>query len=787
MPHFKSLSSSEPSLKYQSTAQGSVISKNGIENKAVVDWIKHEHPDKISWDCDPVELIWHVWGLKPTDIHHNAHLMMEILSTTDQYTVVKKLAKAYCDASEQKHYYASLFRFLESLHRQLFGDPDPDAQSSSRMLRDLSSNRVENALSKRPASRNTLMTNVPKIDRPLDSQFLHMKNRIVSGRYYCARPIVMFSTNEGGQSQDWSWSLASVEVKKGECEWIWGEEDIKIDLDGLKHRYLRDYSQCIARAGEKRKRDDKVDPEMIKSGKRALLSAENMTEATNTQESLRRGNAREDTTNKDCKGCESDSIKRLDLTDNEAQMLTHINEQMSHNVCLYGSGILFRDMTLQLWYADRMGIIVSRPIHMIEEPKLLLYTMAAMGQADIHQMGICHLMEFNTSKWEFMTYQDAKLVLGVDQDIRDSGGEDVREPLEFEVTAKNENNVFTDFGIVGRGTMVIPIWATGHAVNVCGSGELVAKFAWPVKCQNRDETECIRRIRNELHKKKPSVLKHIVELKCHMSREIDKLELPRTYLGTRVLDERIFCTMILRKYDRLEAMDNAAEFKIIFIDAIRGASVVYCATGIKQQHLSMIRKSRKIKTNLLADGSFTPKNVGKPSPSEAQDVPETGSGAAELELPPEPLRYRTGTAPFMAVDLLAEGSMSAHRYHHDLESFFYLLVYVCATFDVKQHRLGHIYEWESANLAQVGKKKETFLKNPVVFNDTFQNQTDPGLKHLTEDWARLLKIMFFKIAHKSSDIMSLREHQDYLVRYRLSDEKRRKQSIPDEHEIQSQI
>ncbi|PCH39525.1 hypothetical protein WOLCODRAFT_29605, partial [Wolfiporia cocos MD-104 SS10] len=179
-------------------------------------------------------------------------------------------------------------------------------------------------------------------------------------------------------------------------------------------------------------------------------------------------------------------------------MLKYINEQMSHNVRSYGSGILFRDMTLQLWYADRMGIIASRPIHMIEEPELLLYTVAAMGQADIHQMGICHLMEFNTSKRKFTTYRNAKLVLGVDQDVKDSGGEDVKEPLEFEVTARNENDVFTDFGIVGRGTTVIPVRATGHSVNVCGSGELVAKFAWPVKRQNRDETECIRKIRNVL-------------------------------------------------------------------------------------------------------------------------------------------------------------------------------------------------------------------------------------------------------------------------------------------------
>ncbi|PCH39532.1 hypothetical protein WOLCODRAFT_159128 [Wolfiporia cocos MD-104 SS10] len=625
---------------------------------------------------------------------------------------------------------------------------------------------------------------------------------------------------------------------------MWGKEDIKIDLDGLRHRYLKNYPQCIDRPGAKRKRGDKVDPEMIKPGKRARLSTENVTEATNTRQSRGHENTRKDANDTDGHGWEIDGAdiqkisKQLGLTDDEAQMLKYINEQMSHNVRSYGSGILFRDMTLQLWYADRMGIIVSRPIHMIEEPELLLYTVAAMGQADIYQMGICHLMEFNTSKRKFTTYRNAKLVLDVDQDVKDSGGEDVREPLEFEVTAKNENDVFTDFGIVGRGTTVVPVRATGHAVNVCGSGELVAKIAWPVKRQNRDETECIRKIRKVLAEEKPSILKHIVELKCYLSREIDELELPRAYLGTRVLDERIFRTMILEKYDRLEAMNNAAEFKIIFVDVVRAHRWVYKETNILHQDISsnnvmFYRDGRSVrgvlcdwdqaaapvddpeesedqsddpawsvsrverstdkvntldwKASLLAEGSFIPKNVGKPSRSKAQDVPEAESGTVESQLPPEPLRYRTGTAPFMAIDLLAKGSVSAHRYRHDLESFFYLLVYVCATFDVKQHRLGHIYEWESADLAQVGEKKETFLKNPVVFNDTFQNQTDPGFKDLAEGWAKPLRRMLFRIANKSPMLMYLREERDDLVKCRPNEDERCTKSFAKEHEIRSKI
>ncbi|PCH39518.1 hypothetical protein WOLCODRAFT_159111 [Wolfiporia cocos MD-104 SS10] len=191
-----------------------------------------------------------------------------------------------------------------------------------------------------------------------------------------------------------------------------------------------------------------------------------------------------------------------------------------------------------------------------------------MEQADIYQMGICHLMEFDTSKGKFAIYRNAKLVLGVNQEVKDSRGEDITEPLELEVTAADENDVFTDFGIVGRGTTVIPVQATGHSVNVCGSGKLVVKIAWPVKRQNRDETECIRKIHNALAKKKKSVLKHIIELKCYMSHKIDELELPRA------------------KYDRLEAMNNVSEFRIIFIEAVRAHHWVYETTNILHQAIS---------------------------------------------------------------------------------------------------------------------------------------------------------------------------------------------------------
>ena len=43
--------------------------------------------------------------------------------------------------------------------------------------------------------------------------------------------------------------------------------------------------------------------------------------------------------------------------------------------------------------------------------------------------------------------------------------------------------------------------------------------------------------------------------------------------------------------------------------------------------------------------------------------------------------YQTGTGPFMALDLLADGDPPVHKYRFDLESFFFVLVWHCAVHD----------------------------------------------------------------------------------------------------------
>lgn len=51
--------------------------------------------------------------------------------------------------------------------------------------------------------------------------------------------------------------------------------------------------------------------------------------------------------------------------------------------------------------------------------------------------------------------------------------------------------------------------------------------------------------------------------------------------------------------------------------------------------------------------------------------------------------HRTGTLPFMAKDLLVRDP-PPHMYRHDLESFFYVLVWICAEDQLGWHRVDSV-------------------------------------------------------------------------------------------------
>jgi len=83
---------------------------------------------------------------------------------------------------------------------------------------------------------------------------------------------------------------------------------------------------------------------------------------------------------------------------------------------------------------------------------------------------------------------------------------------------------------------------------------------------------------------------------------------------------------------------------------------------------------------------------------------------------------RTGTIPFMALDLLTEEGQQGkvqHLYRHDLESFMWVLVWVALRYKDGQllpRKIRRFDKWATVDAETCGKEKSFFLTNFLKYN-----------------------------------------------------------------------
>lgn len=111
------------------------------------------------------------------------------------------------------------------------------------------------------------------------------------------------------------------------------------------------------------------------------------------------------------------------------------------------------------------------------------------------------------------------------------------------------------------------------------------------------------------------------------------------------------------------------------------------------------------------------------------------------EAPISTARHRTGTIPFMATDLL-HPNPPTHLYRHDLESFFYILVWAAMNYDLPHKKRciiqKDIADWDS-DLSHSAKSKHFFITG----DDTMLAQARPEFEDLTKDWIQPLLELFY--------------------------------------------
>jgi hypothetical protein len=107
-------------------------------------------------------------------------------------------------------------------------------------------------------------------------------------------------------------------------------------------------------------------------------------------------------------------------------------------------------------------------------------------------------------------------------------------------------------------------------------------------------------------------------------------------------------------------------------------------------------------------------------------------------------RHRTGTVPFMAVELLSTNP-PAHLYRHDLQSFFYILIWAAIHYNIAEKSCSNsihkvMSKWDDAMTVSAGQKA-LFYSEPPTSAEVLAS-IRPEFKELERQWIQPLLALF---------------------------------------------
>ncbi|PPQ97337.1 hypothetical protein CVT26_006571 [Gymnopilus dilepis] len=215
------------------------------------------------------------------------------------------------------------------------------------------------------------------------------------------------------------------------------------------------------------------------------------------------------------------------------------------------------------------------------------------------------------------------------------------------------------------------------------------------------------------------------------------------------------------QYVRIWEARNIEEFKQTFLDCVECHYRAYATGGILHRGIS--------EDSLMIHRSFSNLDVEGPTREDGKSTrPISGPAQEGSIIPPcigrlndfdmaakvnnqgqflvTSASHRTGTLPFMALDLLKPGKRVLHVYRHDLESFFYILVWAAVHYDLKHGKRKScspkvLQSWLNESTCFLSKHR--FMSDSLAENDSIQQHIpDDAKRQIWDEWVVPLHILF---------------------------------------------
>ncbi|TFY66120.1 hypothetical protein EVG20_g4966 [Dentipellis fragilis] len=418
-----------------------------------------------------------------------------------------------------------------------------------------------------------------------------------------------------------------------------------------------------------------------------------------------------------------------ELTRDELQLVDHTMRSLSDvGNRRFVTGIFVKDFSMTLWYFDRIGAIKSEELHFLREPNLFVLVVATLFSCDAEHLGYEPLLQHaDRADWPFSSVKDSTLTLPF---YSTSDSQKVETPVTFDVV---DDALHVQYGLIGRGTVVLPVrLSPGSAcVDFKADNSYVAKFSWQVHTRVAEDT-LIRRIRRAVP---PRWRHHITDLKLSLTIDhaCKKLAfLPREYLKNLngpAPEIRVLRILVSPRYRRLQDVHSLKEFKKVFVDTVRVHRVVFLKADILHRDLSIGNLMFRRDKNMRPYGTLNDWDLSE----------EVSSDPGDHDAIPG---HRMGTVAFMAMELLADNP-PIHVYRHDLESFFWILVWAALHFNLNgdQRPVNPlVYSWTEGSWDTMASAKREVL-GPKFLD--YISAITPAFRLLINEWIWPLRKLFF--------------------------------------------
>ncbi|RXW22420.1 hypothetical protein EST38_g3416 [Candolleomyces aberdarensis] len=275
--------------------------------------------------------------------------------------------------------------------------------------------------------------------------------------------------------------------------------------------------------------------------------------------------------------------------------------------------------------------------------------------------------------------------------------------------------------LIGRGTMVCDVQKVLEG-NKLSSDHYALKLSWPLKVRP-SEIEIIDHLRAKL----PDLCNHLPYVEFSKSFTAQDLDLPWTKLGLTLTaanhQERLLRVISSKLYIKLWKAGSVEAFKQAWLDCLECHERAWeegdvLHRDLTENNLMLYRKKDGNVKGVLNDWDMASfKNA---------------LGTIDRLLA---AHHRTGTPPFMAIDLLSK-TPPPHLYRHELESFFYILLWGALHYDVVagvRHRTLTVMEKWDGDYKDIGNMKIAFFNNYPTAQEIFKH-VRPEFQGLLKEW-----------------------------------------------------